>query len=105
MDTKATEENLRFVVFGEDAWRLRISKKKGELFVSYDVHGQSIPEAKRNITNIINASRIPFSLEIVHGYRHGSAIKEMIANELNNKKIKRRYTVRKNKGVTYFLIE
>ena len=73
---------LNFLIFGEEKKRLKIFKnKKGKVYVYYDVHGQTVAEAKRNIRNLVNIARRPMILTVVHGYRNGHAIKDMIAEQ------------------------
>ena len=82
MSAEALIRAINFLIFGEERKRLKIFKsKKGRVYVYYDVHGQTVAEAKRNIRNLVNIARRPMQLIIVHGYRNGHAIKDMIAKE------------------------
>lgn len=93
-------KRLHFVVYGEDEWRLRVYKKHGELNVLYDAHGQTVAEAKRTIINIINVSRIPFRLNIIHGFHNGTSIKDMLLHELKSQKVVCRFSPSDNIGKT-----
>lgn len=96
---------LNFVVFGKDKWRLTTAiDGKGVLSVFYNAHGQTVQEAQRTIRNIINLSRVPFKLTIIHGYNHGTAIKEMLEKENFNGKVSIKYHPCHNNGVTIFRV-
>lgn len=75
-------KKLPFIVFGENKWRLKTgTNEHGELIITYDAHGQTVAEARRTIHNIVNLSRIPIQLGIIHGYHNGTAIKDMLQTE------------------------
>lgn len=59
----------------------------GDTCITADVHGMKCHEVKRFINNIINIVRIAFRLVIIHGYNHGTAIKDMLAQNFNNNHI------------------
>lgn len=75
--------------------------------MTLDLHGYSVGEAKKIIEQTI--ARMPKGkqeLTIVHGYRSGDAIKEMVRDrfELRSKRIvRRRYTM--NQGETILILE
>ena len=73
-------------------------------YIRVDVHGLTKPAAKRFINNIINIIRDAFGLLIVHGFRHGTVIKEMLRSEFWNPKVSDMYEAPSNPGVTYLVI-
>lgn len=74
------------------------------LQVTVDVHGMKCCEAKKFINNIINAARTAFKLVIIHGYNHGTAIKDMLAENFSNSHIVNQYQDPYNKGVTHMVL-
>lgn len=96
------EKNLEFVVFGEDAWRiLKIGQTEdGEPFLTYDLHGKTVTEAKREIHNLVNMTRTAFRLNVIHGYHGGTALKEMLAAEDFYGRLETRYCPANNPGET-----
>ena len=101
MDFATLLSRLEFVVFGEDRWRLQAKEKaQGNPQVFYDAHGQTVLEARRTVRNIVNISRVPIDLYIIHGYHHGTAIKDMLAVEDFAGRLETRYCPQDNPGET-----
>jgi hypothetical protein len=92
---------IDFIIFGSDKWRINISKNShGDPRIIYDAHGQTVREAKRNIENIVNVTRSPLHLEVIHGYNHGTAIKDMLALEVFPGRLAEKFCPQGNPGVT-----
>lgn len=66
-----------------------------------DVHELSCQEARQFINNVINLSFGSCTVEVIHGYRHGTKIKEMIREKFLNPYIKLIVPDQFNLGVTY----
>lgn len=69
-----------------------------------DVHGMKCRQARRFINNIINIVRGAFQLIIIHGYNHGTAIKDMLLEQPINSHISEQHVDPLNKGITHMLI-
>ena len=96
---------LRMVLTNDELSRISIQEKsQGRILITADVHGMRCYEAKRFINNIINIVRMSFQLVIIHGYNHGTAIKEMLAQNFNNNHIYKQCPEPRNQGVTHMLI-
>ena len=94
-------KKIRFVVYGENAWRVQaMIDKHGEMYILYDSHGQSAKEAQRTIRNIVNLCMIPMRIKIIHGFHNGTAIKNMLQEMNFYGKIACVYTPKKNMGET-----
>lgn len=72
----------------------------GDVRVTVDVHGLTVAQARRLLNNIIAMIRRPFSLEIIHGYHHGTAIRDMIYTDYHNPKMISRHINMCNPGIT-----
>lgn len=94
---------LGMIFSQDDIARISI-KDDGKLQVTVDVHGMKCVQAKRFINNIINSIREAFRLVIIHGYNHGTAIKDMLAENFSNTHIIDQYQDPRNKGVTYMVL-
>ena len=82
--------------------RIRIiTSPSGEVVkVSVDVHGLTCREARRFISNVVNISGGFCVIEIIHGYRHGTRLKDMLQNRFSNPHISQIATDFTNPGVT-----
>ena len=85
----------------------RITKKWVDIDAIHlvvDVHGMNCYQARRLIKNIINMANCTFQLEVIHGYSHGTAIKDMLAQNFKNSHVREQYQDYYNKGLTHMLI-
>ena len=99
------DDRLKMILTQEEINRLKITESNSEhIKIIADVHGMKCYEARRFINNIINIVRIAFQLVIIHGYNHGTAIKEMLAQNFSNDHIYEQFPDPRNQGVTHMLI-
>lgn len=70
----------------EELERMRIGRSDDEIMV--DLHGLSERQARRFLKNLIACMKTPFTIFAIHGYRHGTVIKNMIREK--NSSISRR---------------
>lgn len=75
--------------------------KDGGIEVVANVHGLKVYQAKRFINNIINIAKTSIKMDVIHGYNHGTAIKDMIKNNIGNSKVYDIIQDQKNLGVTH----
>ena len=81
-------ERLSFVLHGEYLRRVAtFENEDGETVIRVDLHGMCKESAQKSLNNIIAIFRIPFVLDVIHGYNGGVVIKRMIREELNSSKI------------------
>ncbi|MFQ7308048.1 MAG: hypothetical protein ACLROY_05440 [Mediterraneibacter sp.] len=96
---------LKMVLTQEELARINISEMGSrKIQITANVHGMKCYEARRFINNIINIVRTAFQLVIIHGYNHGTAIKEMLAQNFTNSHIYEQFPDPCNQGVTHMLI-
>ena len=101
---KNYKENIDFVIH-TDTWRISLEKSEnGEQYICYDVHGLSKAKAKKNIKNIIAVIPDEFVLNIIHGYNHGTKIKEMLYCNQLSERITKRESLVYNPGSTFLSI-
>lgn len=76
-------QKLTFVVFGENSWRLAQLELSPDnrWRVVIDVHGLSVREAKKMLKNLIAVLPVGIELIVIHGYNHGTALKQLIRSE------------------------
>ena len=103
--TKDITKKFRMIFTAEDIKRIRISETDtGESKITIDVHGMKCSQAKRFIGNVINLVHSAFHLVIIHGFNHGTAIKDMLADSFENPHIVSQYLDPMNMGVTHMQI-
>lgn len=96
---------LQMIFTNNEISRLSIREEPGtKPQIIADVHGMKCSQARRFINNIINTIRETFRLIIIHGYNHGTAIKDMLADNFCNSHITEQYIDPYNQGVTHMLI-
>ncbi len=96
---------LSMILTVEELDRIQVSQNADdEIIIVADVHGMTCTGARKLLNNIINVIRVSFQLIIIHGYNHGTAIKDMLANNFFNHHIYDKYTDTYNYGVTHMLI-
>ena len=84
--------------------RITIKENDSEKTVIIDVHGLNIIQAERFIQNLINLGLGEcFTLTIIHGYRHGVAIKTMLEGYTHTHIIQKYYDSQ-NPGVTHLSV-
>nr|WP_288732068.1 hypothetical protein [uncultured Anaerobutyricum sp.] len=72
--------------------------------IKVDVHGLKCASAKRFINNIINLIMDAFKLIVIHGFNHGTAIRDMLRGNFFNHKVENFFCIVENDGVTYLVI-
>ena len=94
------------MIFSQDEInRIKVrDEAKKNIRVIVDVHGMKCSQAKRFIYNIINTIKTAFKLVIIHGYNHGTAIKDMLADDFTNSHIVDQYQDPYNKGITHMVL-
>lgn len=96
---------LKMILTPEEISRLIINESNSDhIKIIADVHGMKCYQARRFINNIINAVRVSFRLIIIHGHIHGTAIKEMLAQNFSNDHVYEQFPDPRNQGVTHMLI-
>ena len=96
---------LEMVLTNDELSRITVQEESQRgIRITADVHGMKCYEARRFINNIINIVRTAFQLVIIHGYNHGTAIKEMLAQNFSNDHIYEQFPDPLNQGVTHMLI-
>ena len=104
MDTARLQDNLSYVAYGEDAWRMRYRQQGNRLQIRYDVHDMSAKKAKSKIRSLIAVTPCTADICIVHGYTHGTAIKDMIQTEQISRRIMSKGSPEYNPGITWMNI-
>lgn len=81
-----------------------IYSNKGKIIITIDLHKLSCTEAKRLLNNVIANVRIESRIDVIHGYRHGTRIKDMIHTHYSCSRIQALYVDPDNLGLTHINI-
>ena len=98
------EFRLSLILTKEDMKRLKIKERDGVKEITIDLHRMSCSQAKRFINNIINLVRESCRLILIHGYNHGTALKDMIRSDIENSHIEAIMADAHNLGRTDILL-
>lgn len=93
-------QRLSIIFSAEDMHRISFSDES----VVVDLHGKNKYEAKTFINNIINMINHPFKMDVIHGYNHGTVLKQMIYKEEINSRIVERLGSNHNMGETFLMV-
>ena len=92
---------LKFVCYGDNYRRLTIKfHSHDDPEITFDAHGLTVQDAKRVIRNIINISQMPIHPNVIHGFNHGTGIKDMLENDMISGKISSKCCPDGNPGMT-----
>ncbi|SDW78959.1 hypothetical protein SAMN05216391_11767 [Lachnospiraceae bacterium KHCPX20] len=105
MKKNSVEERIGCIFTGEQVSRIHIEEDHDVVTeVEADVHGMSCSEARLFLHNLIALLRFPFKLIVIHGYVHGTAIKEMLYRSFSEKRLSEFGPVDCNYGITWLQI-
>ena len=95
----------RMIFTDEQILRIRlISKVDYEVEkIIVDVYGLCCSGARRFISNIVNVTLGECTVKVIHGYRHGTSIRQMLREKFFNPHISKIRADRTYLGVTYLL--
>ena len=68
--------------------------------ISVDLHKLTVKDARRLVRNIIAVNREQMDMTVIHGYNHGTAIKDMLRNDTVSNRIAGMEGVKGNMGRT-----
>ncbi|MCL1914080.1 MAG: Smr/MutS family protein [Eubacteriaceae bacterium] len=71
--------------------------------IEVDIHGMTVSEAKYKLERLIVSAAPNTEMTVIHGYRGGNALAEMVRKALKNKRIKQKI-LSMNPGETTLLI-
>lgn len=92
-----TKMMMKMILKKDDIARVGIN---GENSFSVDLHGLGTKDSMVLVNNLINLNRNACKITIIHGFNHGTALKEMINGRFENKRIANRNSVANNPGIT-----
>ncbi len=95
------KERLGMIFTADELKRMRlIDNIDNKGWITIDLHHLTVRQAKRLLNNLIAINRNECTIRVIHGYIHGTKIKNMIQNELDNRRITDKAGMKHNPGVT-----
>ena len=80
MNREQITSNMKAIFSSDDLKRVNVRENKNGLtYIDTDLHGLTRRQAEKFVKNIINVNRCAFILNAIHGFNHGTVLKEMIA--------------------------
>lgn len=93
-------------IFTDDEMqRITMNIENGRPTIKVDVHGMACNEARKFLSNLIALFRTAFRLVVIHGYTHGTAIRDMIRENSLSEKVDSVHMWYWNDGVTELSIK
>ncbi len=97
--------NMKLILSGEDLERITVREIENELAcIDVDLHGLTRKPAERLVKNIININRGEFILNVIHGFNHGTVLKEMIMETKWSSRVVERKCPAWNPGQTFLKV-
>ena len=101
MSRKESMQNVTFVVFGENKWRIWLEQKSsGKWCLYFDAHGLNVQQAKKMLKNMIAVLPVSIEMTVIHGFHGGTAIRDMIRSENLGYRLQGVYSPWYNPGVS-----
>ena len=104
MGCEQMRERMTFILAGDSMTRVQITSDGDGPKITLDLHGMSCKLARRVVKSIIAMYRFSFELVLIHGYNHGTALKDMLNNSFDYDRIMSKSSSENNPGVTKFAI-
>ena len=81
-------ERMAMIFSSQEMERITEGQTVYTAYYTIDLHGLKRKEAKRFLNNIVNITTKTTELYVIHGYNHGTVLKDMIQEDLSNPKIR-----------------
>lgn len=96
------QDKLTYILQKSDLERVSVKiGEDGAAYITLDIHGWPLAKTQKVMQNLILLQREAFNLNIVHGYLHGMATKEMLLNEFTNCRLIKKRSYNENPGITF----
>lgn len=105
MSSEQVSNNMKWLMLGNKVRGYSVSaSEEGMPIVTLDLHGLTGKHARKVLQNVININRGEFVLSLIHGFNHGTVLKEMILEESWGGRVTDKKTNSWNPGQTYLTV-
>lgn len=102
MSEEQIRDRLSYILPGEELGRVKYLKivNNDILYITLDVHKWSRDKVASVLRKIVVLEREPLCISVIHGYTHGTKIKEMLCADFRNERMVHRRGYNENPGMT-----
>ena len=104
MKNEKIYSRLEQIFTQDELSRFAITEKQSGVRIVVNVHGLKCFQVRQLLNNLISVLRMKFHLLVIHGYNHGTAIKNMLENDFKNCHVTNMRPDPFNKGVTHMSV-
>ena len=98
-------EKMMYLFSKEEIARVKDTvRMNGKHLVTVDMHGLRAKEAKRFLKNLIAVNKDGCEMCVIHGYKHGTAIRDIVNHDNFGKRVVGRFPVKNNPGRTRLML-
>ena len=98
-------ERMTFLLWGEELNRVSVKDSAdGSITITVDVHRLTRKQANKLLSNIIKLFMFPFTLDVIHGFNRGTAIKTMLNTDFSHDRVLGMHSPVYNPGETFIQV-
>ena len=101
MKTTNITSNFTLLFNSDILSNINIFYDENNIRYQINLHGFSKKQAYFVITTIIKLTRENFTLDLIHGFNHGTVLKSMIYKDIHSPRIIKKYCNQWNPGETF----
>ena len=101
MKTTTIPSNFTLIFTNNILSSINVFNDEDNIRYQIDLHGFSRKQAYFVITTIIKLTRENFTLDLIHGFNHGTILKSMIYEDIHSPRITNKYCNPWNPGETF----
>lgn len=95
-------DRMTYILSGSELDRIHVyNDVDGMTVLRIDLHLMTRKAVKKLLDETILLMRFPFRLDLIHGFKNGTVLKDMIEHEYSNERITDMYIPEYNPGETF----
>lgn len=93
-------DRLSYIIRKDDMKNVSVKMGTDGPYITLNVHGWSVSKTSKIMEKMLLLEKEAFSLNVIHGYRHGTEIKQMLCRFTHARLLKSR-GYNENPGITH----